>query len=376
MDTPLQMHIRKPRFAFLDCGRVLACVMVVLYHASGTASLPKYFGEQPLGSLFALGFVRMPFFFAMSGFLLAWFYLKPGSVVQPARFFAKRVIRLFPLYWIVLCLVAAVEVFALNHADVVPSGWDWWATFFLLPQDASVVGGTGARVLYPTWVLQYELVGYLMITLALARPWARFAYLFFFPVCYLMWAESDVFALRFMGSDWLLVFWFGAVAACTARTWTNAQLQWVMRAAIACLGAAALVHWMLPSTMGDWKTFVNLNLFYGAGFALLMTGLVNASRNKPAPVRTSAWAAGVTRFAVWSYAIFLLHAPVITFVCKLLVALGFSDALGWGLAVGGSLVVSVIAGAVAQRVIEAPVDRMIVQGWRRLRGRASPKPIA
>ena len=318
----------------------------------------------------------MPFFFAMSGFLLAWFYLKPGSVVQPARFFAKRMSRLFPLYWIVLCVVAAVEVFALKHADAVPGGWDWWATFFLLPQDASVVGGTGAPVLYPAWVLQYELVGYLMITLALASRWARFAYLFFFPVCYLMWAESDVFTLRFMGSDWLLVFWFGAVAACAARTWTNAHLQWVMRAAVACLGAAAFVHWMLPSAMDDWKTFVNLDLFYGAGFALLMTGLVNASRNKRAPVRTSAWSAGVTRFAVWSYAIFLLHAPVITFVCKLLVTLGFSDGLGWGLAVGGSLVVSVIAGAVAQRAIEAPVDRMIVQGWQRLRGRASAEPIA
>ena len=62
---------RHQRFAFLDWGRVTACLMVVLYHASGTVSQDKYFGEHAWGDFFALGFIRMPFFFAMSGFLLA-----------------------------------------------------------------------------------------------------------------------------------------------------------------------------------------------------------------------------------------------------------------------------------------------------------------
>lgn len=368
MNATVESH-GKPRFAFLDYGRVLACVMVVLYHASGTASLPKYFGDHPLGEFFALGFVRMPFFFAMSGFLLAWFYLKPGSTMKPVTFLAKRVSRLFPLYWMVLCLVAAVEIFVLRHADVVPGGWDWWATFLLLPQDAGVVGGTGAPVLYPAWVLQYELIGYLLITLALTSRWLRFAYLCTFPVFFLLWADSEVFALRFLASDWLLVFWFGAVAAWAARAWTHARLQWVMRAALVCLGTAAVMQWLLPTMTGEWKTFVNFHLFYGAGFALLMAGLVNASRNNRTPMRTSAWSDSVTTFAVWTYAIFLLHAPVITFVCKVLIALGFRGENGWILAVSASLVISVAAGAVVQRVIEAPVDRLIVRGWRGLRAR-------
>lgn len=111
---------------------------------------------------------------------------------------------------------------------------------------------------------------------------------------------------------------------------------------------------------------VDLDLFYGLGFAMLMAGLVNASRAKAVVGEPGLVSRGMARVAVWSYAIFLLHAPVITFVCKVLVALGLPDPVGWPLAMVLSLWLSVVAGALAQRLVEAPVDRMIVQGWRAL----------
>lgn len=349
------------RFTFLDYGRGIACLMVVLYHASGTASLPKYFGAQGLSEVFTLGFVRMPFFFAMSGFLLAWFYFKPGGTTTASAFLGKRMARLFPLYWIVLCAVAAADLFILQSADGVPSDSGWWATFFLLPQDPVVVGGTGAPVLYPAWVLQYELVGYLLIALSLANRHFRFAYLYYFPLCYLLWRESSVFGLRFLGSDWLLVYWFGVVAAFAARNGSARQLRWLLGSAVLTLACAVVLQWS-RARHADWQFLadLHLNLLYGVGFALLMAGLVELARSKPASGSApSRWAQGVNKLAVWSYAIFLLHAPIITLVCKLLVAAGLTGATGWNLAVAGSLLVSVIAGAVAQALIEEPLNRMI-----------------
>lgn len=357
----------KPRFAFLDYGRVVACVMVVLFHAAGTASKDKYFGPHALSDVMALGFVRMPFFFAMSGFLLSWFYLRPGGQrVGAGEFFAKRASRLFPMYWIVLLLVAAAEIFVLKRHGEIPEGWDWWAMVLLVPRDVTVVGGTGAALLYPAWVLQYELVGYLLIAAAVASQRARLAYLYGFPVFYVLFADSPVFALRFLGSDWLLIFWLGAVAACAARTWSAERLRAVLRLSLASLVAAMVLHWAGgdEEAVTGWKSWVNMDLAYGICFALLMAGMLNHSRAAPAAAEPGAMSRWVTRMALWSYAIFLLHAPVITFVCRFLVKAGVSNEVGWPLAVMLSLVVSVVAGAVAERLIEAPVDRLIGRAWR------------
>ena len=366
MTTSSPSMSAKPRFAFLDYGRVVACVMVVLFHAAGTASKDKYFGPHALSDVMALGFVRMPFFFAMSGFLLSWFYLRPGDRrVGAGEFLAKRASRLFPMYWIVLLMVAAAEIFVLKRQGEIPEGWDWWAMVLLVPRDVTEVGGTGAALLYPAWVLQYELIGYMLIAAAVASQWARLAYLYCFPVFYVLFADSPVFALRFLGSDWLLIFWLGAVAACAARIWSAERLRMVLYGSLASLIAAMILHWAggAEEAVTGWKSWVNMDLTYGICFALLMAGVVNHSRAVPASDEPGTMSRWVTRMALWSYAIFLLHAPVITFVCRLVVKAGVSNNVGWLSAVLLSLVISVVAGAVAERLIEAPVDRLIGRAW-------------
>ncbi|MGJ7521503.1 acyltransferase family protein [Variovorax sp. LT1P1] len=345
------------RFAYLDIGRVLACVLVVLYHAGGTASLPKYFGSHELEEIVALGYVRMPFFFAMSGFLLSWIYLRSDSGVSAVTFVAKRLARLFPLYWIVLCAVAAMQIFVSRQPDAVPTGWGWWATFFLLPQDPSAVGGTGAPVIYPAWVLQYELVAYLLLAAALSSPLLRRAYLFGFPLLYFFLNDSSIFLLSFIGSKWLLIFWCGAFAAWMANSLEEKHFRWALGGALAWLAWTGLVQYSASS--GAMSGNLDIDLLYGVGFALLMLGLARRQAATSVGGVASIGRRGMEKVALWSYAIFLCHAPVISLVCKVLVAAGFTGSTGWELAVGGSLLLSIAAGAVAHWTVEGPIDRAI-----------------
>ena len=354
------MNPKSERFVYLDGGRVLACVLVVLFHAGGTASLPKYFGEHALEDVVALSYVRMPFFFAMSGFLLSWIYLRSDNSVSVTSFIAKRLARLFPLYWIVLCAVAAMQIFVIRQPDAVPTGWGWWATFFLLPQNPSGIegiGGTGAPVLYPAWVLQYELVAYLMLAVAMSTPLLRRAYLFGFPLLYLVFSDSSIFLFSFIGSKWLLIFWAGAFGAWMAAGLTEKNFRWAFFASLIWLGCTALIQYF--TGRGSLTGEADIDLLYGIGFALLMLGL---ARHRHSPAHSRSTELGqkiVQKLALWSYAIFLCHAPVISLVCKVLVAAGVTGSVGWELAVVGSLIGSIAAGAIAHWAVEGPIDRSI-----------------
>lgn len=357
------------RFASLDLGRALACLLVVLYHAGGTASLPKYFGEHALSEWTAIGYVRMPFFFAMSGFLLAWLYLQraPGqSAVAPVAFLARRAAHLYPLYWVVLCSVAALQIFALRQPGSVPTGWDWVQTVLLLPQSSSEIGGTGAAVLYPAWVLQYELVGYLFVALAMWRPVLRRAYLLAFPAFYVLLSDADAFLPSFLGSKWLLIFWMGAAAAWAARDLNGGQRAIALALALLWLsGTAASQYFAEPLAQG----LTDLDVHYGLGFALLMIFLSGfrhgAATSQP---RRPTWRA-VETLSRWSYAIFLCHAPVISLVCKMGVGAGLRGDAGWEIAVLGSLAVSIGLGGVLHHGVERPVERWIARSVQTVRNR-------
>ncbi len=356
------------RFTFLDWGRCIACLLVVLYHATGTASMNKYFGHHPLSDAMTVSYIRMPFFFAMSGFLLSWFYLtrKEDAAAGSARsFLVKRAVRIYPLYWIAFALVAASH-FALKNTDAVPEGWDLVQSVMLLPQQTDevagavgAVGGAQAMMIYPVWVLLYELAAFVILALAIWQPRLRQFYLFAFPVFFLLWHDSDIFWLQFLGSKWLLIIWFGAVAAQIGR---GLQLRYVHAAlplALLWLAGCALAQYAF-ARQGD-SDMEGIVVWYGVGFAVLMVAM---SRFRSQVVGGDSggvgWAVG--KIALWSYAIFLLHAPVISLVCKVLKSVGMNGHSGWAVAVSVSIFGSIAIGGVAYHLLEAPIHRALTRG--------------
>ncbi len=91
------------RSGSLDAVRVVLSFAVLAYHLSGTIAIGKYFDVDAFASLFAVGDARIPFFFVLSGFLLTLLHGedagRPGAA---AGYLRRRVLRIYPSYWIVL----------------------------------------------------------------------------------------------------------------------------------------------------------------------------------------------------------------------------------------------------------------------------------
>lgn len=139
----------------IQAARGIAALLVVLFHATGIVLLPKYWHAMVLGGMFSFGDAGVRFFFVLSGFIILWVH--HGDIGRPARlwrYVRRRVVRVFPPYWIVLGL-ALVGNIAIGHA---PGG-------ALLLRSIFLVGTPPESLLAVGWTLFYEIFFYFLFSL-------------------------------------------------------------------------------------------------------------------------------------------------------------------------------------------------------------------
>ncbi|MEV6134082.1 acyltransferase [Streptomyces violaceusniger] len=157
------------RLRALDGLRLLAALMVAAYHYGGRdGEIAQAWGSSPrvqfptLSSTFAYGCLGVQIFFVISGFVICM-----SGWGRPLRsFFASRVSRLYPAYWVAIILVTAV--FALpwvTYKAVSPS--DALVNLTMLQQPLGV-----DRVLGVCWTLWAELRFYALFALFVVLPGA------------------------------------------------------------------------------------------------------------------------------------------------------------------------------------------------------------
>ncbi|MCW2873627.1 MAG: putative rane protein [Streptomyces oryziradicis] len=161
---------RPPRLRALDGLRLVAALMVCLYHYTGRDGVvagawgqsPKHLFPAALTGAASYGCLGVQIFFVISGFVICmsgW-----GRTLK--AFTVSRVTRLYPAYWAAILLVTAV--FALPwvaYRTVSPS--DLLTNLTMLQQPVGA-----ERVLGVCWTLWAELRFYLLFALAVVWPGA------------------------------------------------------------------------------------------------------------------------------------------------------------------------------------------------------------
>ena len=151
--------IARPKTLFsLHAIRGFAALGIVLFHL--TNELFTRFQFKLLGGLFLTSYSGVDFFFILSGFVLFYTYhSKFGKKKEIVPFLRKRILRLYPTYWMITAIIIVGMVVLKSHAvtayaNNVPF---IFKTIFLLPHDL--------RIIPPAWTLTYEVYFYCMFVL-------------------------------------------------------------------------------------------------------------------------------------------------------------------------------------------------------------------
>ncbi|HEX5272472.1 MAG TPA: acyltransferase [Gemmataceae bacterium] len=189
---------RSPRYYSLDLWRGVACLLVVLHHA--TIYAPAYrqaeqgdpIGPGPASWLVALTtrfWVGVPLFFVISGYCIAATADATRRRGHPlTTYFVRRFRRIYPPYWVILVLLAVLVIaaeaivpgwLADDYAGIPPPGRlsaaQWLGNLTLTESWRPHLGGGHIRYLNAmAWTLCYEEQFYAVVGILLAVAPRRF----------------------------------------------------------------------------------------------------------------------------------------------------------------------------------------------------------
>lgn len=137
--------------------RFIAALSVVIFHAHLLLSR-KLPGHMPnrVDHAFAVGASGVHIFFVISGFVMV--YTSCRSRLTPGGFLKRRLIRIYPIYWLVGTLYLVAHLLLERPYDL--SLTEVAGAALLLP-------GYSPLVIGPGWTLSYEMYFYLCFTAAL-----------------------------------------------------------------------------------------------------------------------------------------------------------------------------------------------------------------
>ena len=314
------------RIPALDVLRGVA-VLAVFFHHAAPGTPPDGPLRIPLGVIH-LGWIGVDLFFVLSGFLITGILLdtrdRPGFF---RRFYARRVRRIFPLYYVTLALIilvlpilgGAVE----REARVVALEQEWLWTYasniriaWLARWDAGYTAHFWTLAVEEQFYLVWPFVVLLSTPQRLARTCACIAVLALVTRCALVLAGTSPLSLTVFTLTRADALALGGLLACLLRMPNGVDLvrRLIPRAAWLGGGVAAVIAAAdVAGLVGAWWT--------GQGAAWATVGYSALGVAFTALVAAAALSAPVApkgrvlrflrRTGVYSYGVYVLHAPVL-----------------------------------------------------------------
>jgi peptidoglycan/LPS O-acetylase OafA/YrhL len=319
-------RVIRGRMPELDGLRGLAVIAVVIHNTVWSEAhavagmLPKL-----LNVVVNAGWLGVQLFFVLSGFLITGILLdEKGAPQQLRNFYVRRVLRIFPLYYLtlfaILVLLPQFNIW-LGGEESLRAAQPIWYWLFLSNWSIPVIGGPG--VLSHYWSLAVEEQFYLLWPFAiLALSRRAFAALCIFlivvsPLARALMIFHDLEFARWRAYEFTFARWdalaMGALLALTMRyrEWWRQAVR-VMRpvligSAVYMLGTIVVLHGYAPVDAGI--VFANQSVAALLFAAALYFAIFPAQQKTP-------WQRFLSNEKLrtvgkYSYAIYVFHYPVI-----------------------------------------------------------------
>jgi exopolysaccharide production protein ExoZ len=292
----------------LQLGRAFAALSVLLYHTNHTLDLPKYLGHKVFPSLWPAD-AGVYYFFVLSGFVIWTAHASDlGRPQRAAAFFWKRFRRVYIPLWVVL--LGLIPVYLLvpsfgKGGETAPS--TLLAAFLITPFEPE-------KLLGPEWTLRHEVVFYCVFCLAISVPragaWLMCAWVAL--SCVTPWLQP-AFPWSFVFADYHLLLLFGMLAAWAYRRYRRYRRLPARTLLVlgACLFASTWALLCSKILTKDWHS----HWLFGLGATGIVLGAASWERSheRPLPIPRALSFLGDA-----SYAIYLVHYPMISLASKLL----------------------------------------------------------
>ncbi len=324
----------------LQSGRAVAAIMVAIFHAN-LFLLPKnfYAGEGAWPG-FNFGYAGVEFFFVLSGFIMVLVHARDfGRPAQAPVFLRKRIVRIYPIYWIVLAALIAIYFAAPGRGpEHARDPLAILASFLLFPT-------TEGPIMQVAWTLQHEMLFYIIFTSLLFHLRAGMVIFGIWMVaCFVAIPTYDdlPYPLSFLLKPHNILFLFGILSALVYKKLSRDQAV-----AALVLGVGGFLGLGLWETLGGLAVSHNvLPLGYGLFSALAVIGLAQGGLAMPR------W---LTFLGDASYSIYLVHLPVMNIAAVFLKRAGVHEILPPLAMLALITVIISIAGSLVHVYVEKPV---------------------
>lgn len=345
----------------LDTLRALAIVLVFMYHYRVFVSQ-----ESPFGFLGEIGWVGVDLFFALSGYLIGnqiFAAMRSGSGFSLQRFYARRLLRTLPNYYVVLALyflwpwfrgsnelpplwkfVTFTQNYELRPGTAFSHAWSLCIEeqfYLLLPAVALLIAKLRGSLVWGWIAIAAALVGGMLLR---AQLWGTY-------VADNVDGGANYYVHIYYSSLCRADELVAGVALALLKNHHQSLWQRLTRhgdrTLLLGLGATALVFWLWSSSELGLTTSVLGYPLLALSFSLLILAAVSEA----SLLRTTR-IPGAASLALWAYAIYLTHKQVCILGSGWLRQHGLEpDSFG---AVAVLTLLSIAAGWLLYRAVEAP----------------------
>ena len=362
-------------FPGLHALRFFAALAVVVAHIE---LMKSYYGVPSLAghmAIYELGRIAVTFFFVLSGFLITFLLLRERrdtGVIAVRKFYMRRILRIWPLYYLVVFLafvvlprIESLSIPALSTASA--DQGPVLGLFLLFMPQVALIFYPPFPYAEPLWSIGVEEQFYLLWPLLLARARNTMAVAVTIAVAgFAIKAGALLYAMRLRDPS-RLAFWnhfidyfyfnrfecmaIGACGACLVFAKQERVLRVLFSTPLQVVSYAVAVA-LLMTTRG--KPILQ----YTPHSVVFCIIIMNIAANESSLLKLRA--PFYTRLGNISYAMYLLHEVAIGAVMRLIRAAGVSEpgvAANAALYFGGITATLVLA-AVAYRFFELPFLRL------------------
>lgn len=334
--------------------RGLAATLVLVIHSFLFLGYSHTYSKN-----FELTNIGVDLFFVLSGFIMAFAHWDDfgKGVTSVSTFLKKRVIRIYPMYFLVTLLTAIILYvapklfYAMEYSNLLVI-----KSLLFIP---SQIGSGTSLILAVAWTLAFEVVFYLIFSLCLL--FRRDAGLAMTVAALLFWGiggatvSSSNYIMEFFLSTLPLEFMVGILICIYFKSSHYKPITYPAAIAVTLMIASlALLALTLPYPVTE-RTLTDNNrvIYYGIPAAVIFFCFLNISQSK-----TKWIAAAINAIGDASYSTYLTHFLTIGAIKFVAARTGIIESTNIYVLVVFSCAFCTICGIAAHKIVEAPATRL------------------